>query len=55
MVCRGGGRGNGDMQQVSECVYFCVCARWGRRGSVKADGVYIMFYGYEGMHKSQFH
>lgn len=38
MVCRGGGRGNGDMQQVSECVYFCVCARWGRRGSVKADG-----------------
>lgn len=40
--------------QRDECVFLCVCAGGGGALS-KPMGVYIMFYGYGGMHKSQFH
>lgn len=38
----------------SVCISACVRAGGGEALS-KPMGVYIMFYGYEGMHKSQFH
>lgn len=61
MGCRGaGGEGGGEMQQLSVesrlevCVCLCVCVGGGGTLS-KPMGVYIMFYGYEGTHKSRFH
>lgn len=53
-------RWGGEMQQfalesiLAGCVFLCVCVGGGGTLS-KPMGVYIMFYGYEGTHKSLFH
>lgn len=56
MGCRGGGAaGWRDAAAFTgEGVCFCVCVGGGGALS-KPMGVYIMFYGYEGTHKSLFH